>query len=145
MHLKLVRGNPGKRSIRGQPEPQRPKQLPDPPDYLLPEAKAEWRRIAPELSRLGLLTLLDIHPLAAYCESWARWVLAERLLAATGGKLTVMSARGSEMPHPLLRIADNAAADMIKFGSEFGLTPASRVRVGGGGDAPSGKFDGLLA
>ena len=39
------------------------------PRWLDPEAKAEWKRIAPELKRLGILTVLDGPILAAYCES----------------------------------------------------------------------------
>ena len=53
------------------------------------------------------------------------------------------------VPHPLLKIATQAARDVCKFGAEFGMTPCARakMRAGwdpGGGGGP-GKFDGLLA
>jgi P27 family predicted phage terminase small subunit len=117
-----------------------------PPDYLPPTAQAEWNRISSELTRLGLLTALDTHCFAAYCQAFALWREAQRLLTKSGGALTVTSARGSEMPSPLLRIANNAAADMLKYGSEFGLTPASRSRVSVG-PLPNGgsKLADLLA
>jgi P27 family predicted phage terminase small subunit len=110
----------------------------------MPEAKAEWERVGPELLRLKLLTVLDTPVFAAYCEAYATWVLAERLLAEAGGKLTITTARGNEVPHPLLRIANYAAADMLKFGSEFGMTPASRSRLGIDSEPPGGKFGDLL-
>jgi phage terminase small subunit len=48
----------------------------------------------------------------------------------------------------LSQIAAAAAADMVRFGGEFGLSPASRARISAGvGFEPprSNKFDGLLA
>jgi P27 family predicted phage terminase small subunit len=152
MHLKLIRGNPGKRAIRPEPEPVIPPELPDPPDFLLPVAKDEWFSVGPELLRLGLLTVLDIHPFAAYCQAVGRWKQAEDLLAAMAerdpetGALTVKSTIGNAMHNPLLRIATSAAANMIRYAAEFGLTPAARAHVVGGVVARSGggKFDGLL-
>jgi P27 family predicted phage terminase small subunit len=141
--LRLIRGNPGKRRLRAEPLPELPTQL-APPEFLLPEAKAEWQRVGPELLRLKLLTVLDIPMFAAYCESFATWALAERLFAESGGKLTIATTRGNEVPHPLLRIANDAAADMLKFGSEFGITPASRSRLGVDSEPPGGKFGDLL-
>src|SRR4051812_32697332 len=49
--LKLIQGNPGKRPIRQEPQPERG-DLPEPPEFLAEDAKAEWRRVAPELYRL---------------------------------------------------------------------------------------------
>jgi P27 family predicted phage terminase small subunit len=143
-HLKLVRGNPGKRAIRSEPQPQQPQQVLEPPSFLMPGAKAEWRRISGELTRLGLLTTLDVQVFAAYCQACARWQEAERMLAESGGALTVISARGNEMPSPVVRIADDAASDMLKYGSEFGLSPASRARLSGQPSPGAGKFHDLL-
>jgi P27 family predicted phage terminase small subunit len=43
-------------------------------------AKEEWQHIAPELHRLGLLTVLDVGPLAAYCAAAARLRQAEEVI-----------------------------------------------------------------
>jgi hypothetical protein len=43
--LKLLRGNPGKRAIPPEPQPLRPDEIPDPPNFLLDDAKDEWRRL----------------------------------------------------------------------------------------------------
>jgi phage terminase small subunit len=46
----------------------------------------------------------------------------------------------------LLKIARNAANDMLHFGAHFGLTPVARSHLGAAGrlDGP-GKFGDLLA
>jgi P27 family predicted phage terminase small subunit len=147
-HLRLLRGNPSKRSVnRNEPQPPIPPEVPEPPDFLLPVAKDEWWRCAESLHRLGLLTLVDIAPFAAYCQAYARWQQAEELLTAMGqGAMLVRTATGGAVQNPLLRVAFTAASDMVRYAAEFGLTPAARTRVANGVAArmaPS-KFDGLL-
>jgi P27 family predicted phage terminase small subunit len=91
-------------------------------------AKREWRRIAPELERLGLLTLVDRAALAAYCEAWARWRQAELKLKEMG--LVVRNSKMTGwMKNPWLLVADKAMEQIRAFASEFGLTPAARTRI----------------
>jgi P27 family predicted phage terminase small subunit len=149
--VKLMRGNPGKRRINSEPEPQIPESVPEPPSFITGYAMDEWWRAAPELHRLRLLTIVDVMPFAAYCQSYARWRTAEEALAkmaerdaATSG-LLVKRADGNAGQNPLVRIAANAAADMVRFAGEFGLSPAARARISAGvGYEPPSKFDGLL-
>jgi len=151
--LKLLRGNPGKEAIRPEPQPTRPATLPDPPDFLMPIAQDEWWRIGEELHRLGILTIADIHPLAAYCQAYARWAAAEEALAkmangdALTGALMIRNTSGGPQANPLVKIAANAARDMVKYASEFGLTPVARARIAAAADPdkPASKFAGLLA
>ena len=151
--LKIVRGNPGKRRIDArEPTPPIPPAPPEPPGFLMPAAKDEWWRVAPQLHVLGLLTALDVMVLAAYCQACGRWQQAEDALAAMAerdpesGALTVTTSAGSLMQNPMLRIALSAAADMLKYAAEFGLSPAARSRVANsvGARLAPGKFDGLL-
>ena len=147
-HLRLLRGNPSKRAInRGEPAPEIPATVPEPPDFLMPSAKDEWHRLAEGLHRIGLLTALDASAFAVYCQTFARWQQAEQMLAdPENGGLTIKTSTGSPMMNPLLRIAISSACDMIRFAAEFGLSPAARSRVSGSLAArlaPS-KFDGLL-
>jgi P27 family predicted phage terminase small subunit len=153
-HLKLLRGNPGKRALnRNEPQPTIPPEPPGPPAFLMPAAKDEWWRAGPELHRLGLLTALDLMPFAAYCQACGRWQEAERLLAQQAerdpetGALLIKTSTGSLMQNPLLRVAVTAAADMIRYAAEFGMSPAARSRVAGSFAAqlaPS-KFGHLIA
>lgn len=107
-----------------------------PPMHLLPEAKAEWKRLAPSLKLLGILSELDVGAFAAYCQAYARWVQAEKLLAKladqdpTGMGATLIKTRGGGvMPNPLVWVARNAASDMVRYAAEFGFTPSARTRI----------------
>ena len=71
----------------------------------MPEAKKEWKRLAPSLIAMGILTEHDMEAFAGYCQAYARWREAEEFLSQHG---TIF---------------------MQSFCSEFGLTPASRARL----------------
>jgi P27 family predicted phage terminase small subunit len=151
--LRVLEGNRGKRPInKHEPQPTIPAEPPEPPSFLMPAAKDEWHRIAGDLHRIGLLTVVDTMPLAAYCQSVARWQQAEALLGAMAerdpvtGALLIRTSAGSPMQNPLLRVAVGAADAMLRYATEFGLSPAARARVAGGlvAQVAPGKFDGLL-
>jgi P27 family predicted phage terminase small subunit len=138
--LKLLRGNPGKRAVnRDEPKPD-PK-APGMPVWLSNEARAEWRRVVPELERLGLSAKVDRAALAAYCETWATFVAAERLIhekgllimrvieEVTGSDGNVLELHVSPTKNPAVIIARDAAAQVRAFCSEFGLTPSARTRL----------------
>ena len=109
--LKLLRGNPGKRAIRPEPEPTLLTEPPAPPRNLRGDALDEWGRVTRELIRLGMLTVLDLRPLAAYCQVFGRWMAAEDTLALTAmpatDHLTYVVARNGE-PHSPRRSARNS-------------------------------------
>jgi phage terminase small subunit len=63
-YLKVLEGNPGRRPPNaGEPKPAR--RAPTCPSHLCPAAKAEWKRLAQQLSVLRILTELDRAALAA--------------------------------------------------------------------------------
>jgi P27 family predicted phage terminase small subunit len=154
--LKEALGNPGKRKLCPEPEPEVLIDLPLPPDYLNQIAGAEWRRIAPQLLRLRLLTNVDIAPLAAYCEAYARWVEAQRQLKIEAAadpehKGLLVRARSRDsvgfIVNPLIGVIREAAKEMMRHALEFGFTPAARTRIASGlnDPGPKSKFAGLLA
>lgn len=149
-HLKLVEGNPGKRALKQEPQPSRG-ELPEPPEFLTTDAKAEWRRVSTELFHMGLLTKVDVQPLAAYCQAFGRWMAAERAIAKMAEKdsltagLMIKTSNGNAIQNPLVGTSNKAASDMVRYASEFGLTPAARARLAIGPiEAPKSKFDGLI-
>jgi P27 family predicted phage terminase small subunit len=149
--LRLLRGNPGKRAFKRGLEPERPADPPACPDFLVGYACAEWFRVAAGLHRLGLLSQLDTSVLAAYCISYARWREAAELLARVAANdptthgLLVKRQDGNAARNPLVKIAADAASDMVRYAGEFGFSPAARARIAAGVYAePAGKFDGLL-
>jgi P27 family predicted phage terminase small subunit len=150
----LLRGNPGKRPIRREPQPAIPDDMPEPPSFLGAYAVDEWWTTGPELHRIGLLTAIDVQPFAAYCQAYHHFRTAtERLneMAANDPvmhALVVKTRNGGVTENPLVLIARWAANDMVSYAGHFGLTPAARARIASAGfDPPSGpnKFDGLLA
>ena len=86
--------------------------------------KKEWKRILPLLNENKLATEADFIALAAYCQSVDTWVNAEKLKRADG--LTSTTSNGTLVQHPAVGIANSAMDKILKFGREFGLTPASR-------------------
>lgn len=149
-HLKLIEGNPGKRRIAGGPPPPGGP-VPDAPDHLSDEAKAEWARITPGLQALRLIHPTYRASLAAYCMAWARWVQAERALAKMGaadlltGGLMIKTSNGNAIQNPLVGTANKAAADMVRYATEFGMTPCAQARLSlDTSAAPQSKWAGLI-
>jgi P27 family predicted phage terminase small subunit len=153
-HLRLLQGNPQKRPIRSEPEPL---PLPEPetaPGFIEAYATEEWHRLAPELARLGLMTMLDSAAFAAYCVSYARWRTAEEALGRMAAKdpkfhgLIVPGKQGQAVENPLVYTSRRAAQEMLRFATEFGFTPAARARIQAGVNGPPAhvsKFGDLLA
>lgn len=125
-HLKVLEGNPGRRPINGR-EPKPPRDVPTCPSHLGPSAKAEWKRLAGVLNRIGMLTTVDRAALAVYCQSWGRWVEAERKLQETPPLLKTPA--GYVQQSPWLSIANKERELMARYMAELGLTPSSRSRL----------------
>ena len=143
--LRIARGNPQKRPIRPEPEPAQLEQPPEPPAILNAAGAAEWRRLAPELIRLGVLTVVDLPMFTAFCQIYGRWYEAEEKLKEQS-LLATPKKGGHVTMNVWLRIAEAAHKEMRAFAGEFGLTPASRTRLAGVDAArPPAKFEGLLA
>jgi P27 family predicted phage terminase small subunit len=130
-----VSGNPGKRPLNVD-EPKPAIALPDIPRHLVGEARKEWKRITPELLRLGLLSRIDRAALAMYCSEWARYVRAElrmarrdELMNEEGAGERARTPQGYEMQSVDLQISNKAKEACLRFLIEFGMSPASRSRV----------------
>jgi P27 family predicted phage terminase small subunit len=129
-------GNPSKRRHLPGIQPEIPAEPPDPPAFLSPAAAGEWRRLAGELVRLGLLSSLDVMPFASYCAAYGVWSDALQLAAADD---IAPNAR-----RLLAEVARGAGKDMVRLAKAFGMTPASRAGVVGGTRLEASKFDGLI-
>jgi P27 family predicted phage terminase small subunit len=139
-------GNPGHQKLnKNEPQPP-PVETIDAPDYLAGYALDEWHRIAPGLRAIGLLTVLDILILAAYCVAYARWREVEEKLAELREMDPVT--RGLLIDgkiNPLVKLSRNCATELLRFAGEFGFTPAARTRISLGVGVPdNGKFGDLI-
>lgn len=126
VNLKIVQGNPGKRRLpktRAMTAGTRA----GCPDWLSPGAKAEWRRVAPELDRIGLLTSLDRATLAGYCDAFDRWSECVRFTKKQGTHY--MTPAGQLREWPQVSMAKAAGQAMRAFAGDLGLTPTSRLRL----------------
>jgi P27 family predicted phage terminase small subunit len=123
---KILEGNPGKRTLsRNEPKPTG---IPTCPPHLDAAAKKEWKRVSKELIAIGLLTSVDRAALAAYCSSYSRWMSAEENIQKFG--MVIKSPKsGFPIQNPYVSVANTALDLMRKYGTEFGLTPASRTRL----------------
>jgi P27 family predicted phage terminase small subunit len=135
---KILSGEPNKSRINFN-EPQ-PTGKTTPPKFLNHWAKNEWKRIVPELERLGLFTKVDRASLAAYCQVYGRWVETENKInelttkaIESGGDASnaylLKTQAGNVIISPLLSVANRCLEQMKTFLVEFGMTPVSRSRI----------------
>ena len=83
--LKELEGDRGKgRRPLNKDEPTPPHDNVKCPAWLMPEAKKEWKRLAPSLIAMGVLTEHDMEAFAGYCQAYARWREAEEFLSQHG-------------------------------------------------------------
>ena len=106
-----------------QPEPGAPK----PPTWLSGEARAEWKRVVPELIRVGVLARVDRAVLVGYCESWGMFVASQRTVHDQG--IIQTSKEGVDRPAAHVRVLNESRAAFLKFAQELGLSPSARVRL----------------
>ena len=126
--LKLARGSRRVGDLNDDGAEPRPEpSTPTCPAHLTTAARTEWKRIVPELERLGLLTKLDRAALSLYCVAYGRWAEAEKQAAVLG--MVVKTKAGSLIQNPYLGIANRAASQMHAILVEFGLSPSSRTRL----------------
>ena len=128
-NLKILYGNPGKRPLN-ESEPKPKPTVPKCPAWLGPIAKKEWKRVVPELERLGLLTCVDGAALEGYCESYGKWVEMTQFLKKFEKQGYMFKTPSGYMQQlPQVSMAQRYLAAVKSFCTEFGLTPSSRARM----------------
>ena len=124
--LKLLQGIPGRRPLKNNdPDPAELKNL-RAPTWLDEIGRKFWRRHAPELARLGLLTILDHDLLAAASE---RWSVYRRGAEEQKSGLTQNSEANGRIAKPECAIAKQALQECRAIMADFGCSPSSRTRV----------------
>ena len=121
--LRLLRGTQIKHPVN-EPEPKL--DIPDCPEHLNEEARAEWSRVAEELYRVGVLAGIDRAVLACYCECWSRIVKLSGIVERVG---EVIQKDGMYYPNPYLGQLNKAYTNLRSFASELGLSAAARTKI----------------
>ncbi|WP_256846924.1 phage terminase small subunit P27 family [Paenibacillus sp. Pae108] len=131
--LKLLQGTyRPDRAPENEPKPDKPSTVPDPPSYLDPVAKKEWRRLAPELIRLGLLTVADLVAFETYCLAYGRLVAATKSLKKAKSmfhEYTNKAGATNFVSRPEIAVIQKESLVIKAFCAEFGLSPAARTRM----------------
>ncbi|SLN62246.1 Phage terminase, small subunit [Roseovarius litorisediminis] len=88
------------------------------PKHLALQAKAEWKRIMPQLIARRIITKADLAGVENYCTciGLVRQIEEER----AGGAINV----------PMFGVLNRAAQTARQLAAEYGLTPTSRARIG---------------
>lgn len=124
--LKVLEGTDrSDRMPRNPPSPE--PAVPSCPTWLGREATRLWKRLAPELAALGLLTKADRATFAAYCQAYHDWWDLEKRKADAPPTFTTDS--GYVQKHPVWAMATDARERVVKLGREFGMTPAARSGI----------------
>lgn len=97
------------------------------PKDLAPEAKAEWKRIVPELEQAGVLASIDRSILVRYCSAWAEWVETDRLIRNSA---VIIKGQKGLVRNPLILVRSDLEQTLSDLGRQLGLTPIARLRAG---------------
>jgi P27 family predicted phage terminase small subunit len=124
--IEIAEGCPGKRAINRY-EPQPRAEPPDCPEYLDERAVEEWQHLIPILMRMRVLTEADGLMLGCLCMAVSTLARAQAKLSETG--ILYKAKSGYVSPSPLLAIVNQSVETITKLSREFGLSPASRVRL----------------
>ena len=121
-------------------EPEIEPAMLEPPAHIKGAALIELNRIIPLLFANGIVTALDLYPIACYCDAVRTYIEATEALESADGRQRLIALIQKETKDgqkitlkvvkiPLISIRNEAMVIIRSFASEYGLTAASRSRV----------------
>ena len=90
---------------------------------------------------MDLLTHVDMAALAAYCQCYAHYVEAERVIQEHGFTVSIRDDKGvlkAVLPVPEIGIACKMLDKIRAFAGELGFTPSARSRI----EVPANSTEG---
>lgn len=96
---------------------------PSAPSWLTPQAKAEWKRAAPELHGRNLLSADTMATLESYCVAAGMVRETEEIMGREG---RLIDTENGPKPHPAFRMQSAAMREARLLAAELGLTPHRR-------------------
>ena len=143
--LKILHGTdqPCRRKTEAKVNDDLPLRVP-PPEYLNPSGRKKWNELVRLLRKKGILEKTDLGSLEACCAAYDEMVECQLAIKKYGGIVEYTDGKTSQQV-PLLSARNRAMEVYKKFMSEFGLSPASRAKLGLGGEEPKeSEFEKLL-
>lgn len=139
LHVVEATARVDRHDFTGEPTP--PPGVPRMPAHLSKHAKDAWRRLAPLLSGMGVLTLADAIALERLCECYSEIRTLQAAIDAYGGPFYETKSESGTMhrPRPELAALQNADGRLKGYMSEMGLTPSARTRVKVSGEGGNEK------
>lgn len=133
--LKLVAGNPGKRSMNKQePDPTYLQDL-TPPAWLRDDARAVWSELAPIMSTAKLLTEVDVQAFAMGCVAIAQYRMATDRIGDAAVKHRIVEdgdgnpVEAGEHINPWALVQSMTFKQAMSVFEKFGMTPQARTRI----------------
>lgn len=128
LEMHRLAGNPSKLNLdhRERTEPRPPEGGIEPPSWLEGPSLEKWHEMLPIVQGMKVMTSADVDALGRYCVLHEMLVEAVASVRRDGVTMVVNEATGRRAQNPAVVIARGAAADLLRLGAEFGLTPSSR-------------------
>lgn len=125
-------------------------EVPPPPEWLPPAAKARYLEVAAFLRGAKALAESDLPVVVRYAICWGKWLAAEQRLAAGEPEFVESAGRyGLRLqPSAARRTSTEAARELARLERVLGLSPADRVSLGLAAPAlgePDDPMERLLA
>lgn len=145
-HLKVITGNPGKRSLP-ENEPKPHPTSPQCPGDIDTQAKKTWHRLAPKLERLGLLSEIDGDAFAHLCQIRSRLIAIHNFIKNKNKSLVQVTERPAPDGGVIMEFKPSAYVVMEKqyyqlfrmYAAEFGLSPRGRAGLSVGTKEDDGE------
>ena len=130
--LRLLKGNPGKRSIN-QYEPQPATDSILPPTWLAGVSLKKWHELLPGLLTTGVMTNADVATLARYCTMHEQFLFCLKEIRAGRDQIEIKDPKTGEIVNikstPAAVNIFKLSAQMLQVEQHFGLTPSARSGI----------------
>jgi P27 family predicted phage terminase small subunit len=142
--MKVIQGTdqPCRRKSQNKPDDNLPLHVPA-PEYLEPPGRRKWNQLVRQLRKKGMLDSVDLGALEACCLAYDEMVACQIAIKKSGGIVGYTEGKSSQQV-PLLTAKNKAMDTYKKYMGEFGLSPASRARMGYEGEAEKSEFEKYL-